>query len=94
LRDEEKRNEALDVLIEVSRGTIEKERGRKSSGAALKAIITANSRLSEVDLNRADPSDYNALDRQLEQIGKRVTGLRKALESLRAAETPASSIGS
>jgi hypothetical protein len=88
LRDQDKRDEALDVLIEVSRGTIEKERGRKSSGAALKAIITANSRLSEVDLSRADTSDYVAIDRQLEQIGKRVTELRKTVDLLRAASAP------
>ncbi len=91
LRDRGKRDEALEVLIEVSRGTIEKERGRKSGGAALKAIITANSRLSEIDLNRADASGYAAIDRQLEQIGKRVVDLRKTLEQLRAATTSAPS---
>ena len=85
LYDQDKRDEALDVLIEVSRGTIEKERGRKSGGAAMKAIITANSRLAEVDLSRADPSGYDAIDRQLEQIGKRVTELRKTLDQLCAA---------
>lgn len=85
LRDPAKKEEALDVLIEVSRGVLEQERGRKSSGAALKAIITANTRLSEVDLSRADPSGYAAMDRQLEQIGKRATDLRATLDKLRAA---------
>jgi ParB-like chromosome segregation protein Spo0J len=94
LRDPDKRDEALDVLIEVTRGTIEKERGRKSSGAALKAIITANSRLSEVDLSRADGSDYGAIDRQLEQIGKRVTELRKTVDLLRTAAAPEPSVDS
>jgi len=94
LRDQDKRDEALEVLIEVSRGTIEKERGRKSGGAALKAIITANSRLSEVDLNRADASGYGAMDRQLEQIGKRVLELRKTLDQLRAATASAPSVDS
>jgi hypothetical protein len=85
LRDPAKKEEALDVLIEVSRGVLERERGRKSSGAALKAIITANTRLSEVDLGRADPSSYTAMDRQLEQISKRAADLRATLDKLRAA---------
>jgi hypothetical protein len=85
LRDADKKDEALETLIEISRGVIESERGRKSSGAALKAIITANARLSEVDLGRADVSGYSAIDRQLEQIGKRVTELRETLARLRDA---------
>lgn len=91
LRDPERRDEALEVLIEISRGVIEQERGKKSGGAALKAIITANARLSEVDLSRADASTYVAMERQLEQIGKRVTELRETLDRLRkgAAATPA-----
>ena len=94
LRDPAKKEEALDVLIEVSRGVLEQERGRKSSGAALKAIITANTRLSEVDLSRADPSSYTAMDRQLEQISKRSTDLRATLDKLRAAATnPAATSG-
>jgi hypothetical protein len=87
LRDPAKKEEALEVLIEVSRGVLEHERGRKSGGAALKAIITANTRLSEIDLSRADTSSYTAMERQLEQIGKRVTELRGTLDRLRASET-------
>ncbi len=85
LRDAEKKEEAVETLIEVSRGVVETERGKKSKGAALKAIITANARLSEVDLGRADASSYTAIDRQLEQIGKRVTELRATLARLRDA---------
>ena len=93
LRDPAKKIEALDVLIEVSRGVLEQERGRKSSGAALKAIITANTRLSEVDLSRADPSSYSAMDRQLEQIIKRATDLRATLARLRTVQTTAATDG-
>jgi hypothetical protein len=85
LRDPAKKEEALDVLIEVSRSVLEQERGRKSSGAALKAIIAANTRLSEVDLSRADPSTYVTICRQLEQITKRASDLHAALEKLRSA---------
>ena len=94
LRDPAKKEEALDVLIEVSRGVLEQERGQKSSGAALKAIITANTRLSEVDLSRADPSSYTAMDRQLEQISKRAVDLRARLDKLRAASTAPAADGS
>jgi hypothetical protein len=89
LRDPTKKDEALEVLIEVSRGILEHERGRKSGGAALKAIISANTRLSEVDLSRADASSYSAMARQLEQIGKRVTELRSTLDRLRTAPAAA-----
>ncbi len=91
LRDPAKKDEAIEVLIEVSRGVIEQERGKKSSGAALKAIITANARLSEVDLGRADASSYGAMERQLEQIGKRVAELRETLDHLRKSATAAPS---
>lgn len=94
LRDPAKKGEALEVLIEVSRGVLEQERGRKSSGAALKAIITANTRLSEVDLSRADPAGYSAMERQLEQIGKRVGELRGSLDRLRTTASAPSSDGS
>ena len=87
LRDPVRMAEALDVLIEVSRSVVEQERGRKSTGAALKAIIKANARLSEVDLSRADPSGYATMDRQLQQIGKRVSELRATLTRL---QTPTS----
>jgi hypothetical protein len=87
LRDPAKKEEALEVLIEVSRGVLEHERGRKSGGAALKAIINANARLAEVDLGRADPSGYGAMERQLQQIGKRVTELSATLTRLRTAST-------
>ena len=85
LRDPATRDEAVEALVEASRGNIEKERGRKSGGAALKAIISANSRLSEVDLGRADKTTYNAIDRHLEQISKRSEQLRNTLTQLRAA---------
>ena len=94
LRDPAKKEEALDVLIEVSRGVLEHERGRKSGGAALKAIIMANTRLSEVDLGRAEPSSYGAMERQLEQIEKRVKELRDTLSRLRSGATAPSSDGS
>ncbi|MGH7840945.1 MAG: hypothetical protein ACREQT_05420 [Candidatus Binataceae bacterium] len=84
LRDPEKKDEAVEVLIEISRGVIEQERGKRSGGAALKAIITANARLSEVDLGRADASTYGTIERQLEQISKRVSELRETVGRLRA----------
>ncbi len=86
--DTEKKEEALGVLFEVARGVLEEERGKRSSGAALKAIITANARLSEVDLSRAEATTYATIDRQLEQIDRRVRELREVIARLRGRRDP------
>jgi len=84
-RDPERKDEAIDQLIEVSRGVVEQERSRRSGNAALRAIAAANARLTEVDLGRAERSDYRSIERQLEQIAKRVTELQEVLSRLQAA---------
>jgi hypothetical protein len=82
LRDTKKRQEAVETLIDICRGVVEKEKGKKSGSAALKAIGAANARLTEVDLGRADPSTYHTIGRQLEQVHKRVTDLKSTLDAL------------
>lgn len=86
-RDDGKKQEAIERLVEVAQGIVEEGRGRKSGGAALKAIITANARLMEVDLGRANAATYAAIGRQLDQITKRVGELSDVLAQLRAGDT-------
>jgi hypothetical protein len=84
LADEGRRQEAVETLIDICRTVIEEERGKKTGTVALKAIGAANARLMEVDLSRADPASYHAIDRQLEQITSRVASLTEQLTALAA----------
>ena len=86
LKDPDRRAEALDVLTQSARNYLEQERGRRKGGAALKSAITANARLNEIDLGRADSSTYDSIDRQLDQILKRANELKSVLTRLRASQ--------
>lgn len=78
-RDTGRKREAIERLVEVAQSIVEEGRARKAGGAALKAVITANSRLQEVDIGRADPATHAAIRRQLEQITKRAAELTALL---------------
>jgi len=82
LCDPKRREEAVEVLIDVCREVVEEERGKKSGTAALKSVGAANTRLMEVDLGSADPSTYHSIRRQLEQIQKRANDLKSTLDVL------------
>jgi hypothetical protein len=82
-RNPARRDEAVETLIDVCRSVIESERGKKTGQAALKAITAANARLTEADLTRADPETYGAIEKQLEQIAKRVQALQKTVSELK-----------
>jgi hypothetical protein len=84
-RDTARKDEAVESLIEACRDVVERERGKKSGAAALKAITAANTRLTEVDLGRADKTTYVGIEKQLDQITKRVTDLKETLVKLRDA---------
>lgn len=83
LRDETRKSEAIDSLIDICTSVIESERDKKSENAALKAITTANAKLAEVDLSRAGSSTYETIDRQLTAIIHRATQLKASLEKIR-----------
>jgi hypothetical protein len=81
LRDPDRHEDAVDTLVDVCRGIIESEKGRKSGSAALKAVSTAHAKLTEVDLTRAGPETYASLNKQLEAVIKKATELRTKLDS-------------
>lgn len=84
LGNEDKRQDAVETLIDICRVVIEEERGKKTGTVALKAVGAANARLMEVDLSRADTASYHAIGRQLEQIQTRVASLMHQLGALSA----------
>ncbi len=85
LKDTSRRTEAIDALVEISVSVVESEKDKKSGGAALKSITSANAKLAEVDISKATPQSYEAADRQLASIVKRATDLQERLAKLRAA---------
>ena len=86
LRSAQAGDEAIDRLIEICRGVVEEERGKRQGGAALKAVGVANARLTEVDLGNADPNTHHGIARQLDQIIKRADELKQKVNELIEAE--------
>jgi hypothetical protein len=86
LRSSAAGDEAIERLIDISRGVVEEDRGKRTGGAALKSVGVANARLAEVDIGRADPNTLNSIARQLEQIVKRAEELQATTNELIEAE--------
>ncbi len=87
LRDPEKKEEALDALIDVCRGVVETEKGKRTGSAAVRALTAAVNRLNEVDLGAAEPKTHSTIENLLTQITERVTGLRSVLKKLHPGST-------
>src|SRR5262249_52788166 len=86
LQDPSRKEEAIDALIDVCRDVVEDERTKKGANAALKAVTAAYARLADVNLGAAEPNTYDAIDKQLDQIAERTTGLKSVLTKLRNAK--------
>lgn len=84
LKDDTRKGEAIDSLIDICVSVVESEKDKKSGSAALKAITAAHAKLAEVDLTRASKETYDAIDRQLSSIVSRANDLRIRLEKLRS----------
>lgn len=82
LRDEARRDESVEALIEICTGIVESEKDKRSGSAALKAIAGANAKLAEVDLSRADPDTHDAIQKQLIAIATRTGRLQAALAQI------------
>jgi hypothetical protein len=83
LRDDTRKAEAVDALVEICVSIVESERDKKSESAALKAITAANAKLAEVDLSRAGRNTYDAIERQLAAVIQRATELKARVDKFR-----------
>jgi hypothetical protein len=79
---EKDNEENIMALIEAAQDAIETAKGQKSGDAALKAISQANSKLTSVDLQRANPNTYLAIHKQLEAIKNVMNKLSSTLSQL------------
>lgn len=82
LRDQSTRDEVAESLVEICTSIVESERDKKSGNAALKAVTSANTKLAEVDLGRAEPATFESIQHQLAAIAVRVEKLRASLAEI------------
>lgn len=75
--------EAVKALIECCQDAMETERGQKSGDSALKAINQSHSKMASVDLLRANPNTYMAIERQLDAIATIIAKLSVTMTSLK-----------
>jgi hypothetical protein len=87
LDDPDQRTEVADDLRAVCQTILDAGRTAKEGRSALGAVQDANTRLTEVDLTKADPNTYDGIHRQLEEIIHRATDLKAKLQPYRAKAT-------
>jgi hypothetical protein len=85
LDDPNRREEVADELRAVCQTIIDAGRTVMEGRSALGAVQDANTRLTEVDLTKADPKTYDGIDKQLDQIVHRASDLKRKLKDYRAA---------
>lgn len=79
--DNDRRDEVFDELRRVCQTIIDVGNEEKVGSSALVAARDANTRLTELDLTRADQKTFDAIDKQLVAIIERATDLRSKLAS-------------
>lgn len=83
LQNAETRDDAVDALIDASISALERDRGQRSKGAALKALVQVHAKLAGIELTMAGISTYTAIGKQLESIRDLVGKLDDKLTSLK-----------
>jgi hypothetical protein len=73
------RDTLIDELVSVCDSLIEQDRQGETGRRALAAVSTANTRLQEVDLTKADSGTYSAIKAQLDAILARASALQVSL---------------
>ena len=84
LDDISQRETIVQELIDVCNTIREQDRQGAIGSQALNAIKDANSKLMSVDLSKADPKTYGAIEAQLATVKSRVNALEKALAPYKA----------
>ncbi|SDK39308.1 hypothetical protein [Bradyrhizobium ottawaense] len=79
--DPARREEITDGLVVVCQTIIDASRTAKQGKNALAAVRDANTRLTEVDLTKAEPSTYPGIAKQLDEIVLRGQDLKTKLQA-------------
>lgn len=77
--DASRREQATDELVAICDNMIEMNRQGEIGGRALAAVQSANNKLQEVDLSKAEASTYDAIGHQLSSVIERAEKLKKGL---------------
>jgi len=83
LKESARKDEAVEILIDICDSVKESERDKKSGSAALKAITIANAKLAEVDLSRAARETYESIESQLTSVIQRAGALQAKIKDIR-----------
>ena len=89
LDNPERREEVAGELRAVCQTIIDAGRTANEGRSALGAVQDANTRLTEVDLTKADPKTYDGIDKELDEIVHRASDLKRKLKDYRKAPAPA-----
>lgn len=84
--DPDRREEITDSVVLVCQTIIDASRTAKQGKNALAAIRDANTRLTEVDLTKADPATYAGIAKQLDEVILRSEELKTKLQAYVDAE--------
>lgn len=79
LDNELRRDEMADELRAVCQTIIDASRTAKEGRSALGAAQDAHNRLVEIDLSKADPKTYEAIEKQLDEVIRKATELKSKL---------------
>ncbi|MDR1227512.1 MAG: hypothetical protein LBK55_00585 [Azoarcus sp.] len=83
LKSEETCEDAVDALIEACISAVERDRGQRSKGAVLKALVQVHAKLAGLDLSMAGIGTYAAIGKQLESIRELVRKFEHKLTTLK-----------
>lgn len=81
LKNEETKQDAVQVLLDASESAIERDRGLKSEKAALKALSQANAKIVGIDVSMAGEGTLPAMKKQVESIRSALKKIEDKVEA-------------
>lgn len=88
LKNPATKEEAVDALVGACISALELDRGQRSKGAALKALVQVHAKLAGIDISTAGAASYPGIGKQLESIAVLITRLEEKLAALKKSPPP------
>lgn len=83
LKSPDTKDDAVEALIDASISALERDRGQKNKGAALKALAQVHAKLAGIDISTAGVGTYTGIGKQLESIRELVSKLDTKLDAMK-----------
>lgn len=87
LKDQDRKDEAIDVLIDACESAIEAGKAKDTERAALKALTSANSKISGIEMELAGESTLPGILKQIESIRKNLDRIEINISKRKTAST-------